>query len=103
MMLIRKLITCNKDGKTKKKESFLQLRLILLLKKEKQVWAVLTDFIFVSSIFMDRILMPSVSNAAVEHEIKKFYVVVVRWRERNAPNSVMHVQSFANALKESSL
>ena len=56
-----------------------------------------------SSILMDRILMPSVSNAAVEHEIKKFYVVVVQWRERNAPNSVMHVQSFANALKESSL
>ena len=39
----------------------------------------------------------------VDHEIKKSCVVVVQWRERNAPNSVMHVQSFADALKESSL
>ena len=47
--------------------------------------------------------MPSVSNAAVDHEIKKFFLVVDQWREKNAPNSVMHVQSFADALKESSL
>ena len=52
---------------------------------------------------MDRIQVPSVSNAAVDPDIKKFYVVVVQWRERNAPNSAVHVQSFADALKESSL
>ena len=37
----------------------------------------LPDFIVMSWILMDRILVPSVSNAAVDHEIKKFYVVVV--------------------------
>ena len=74
-----------------------------LLLKEKQVWAVLTDFIsiipFCSIFYLLAIFLelssygpiPSVSNAAVDHEIKKFYVVVVQWRERNAPNSVMRV------------
>ena len=44
MMLIGKLVTCKQDGKTKKKSHFYRSDLLL---KEKQVWAVLTDFIFI--------------------------------------------------------
>ena len=45
MMLIGALVTCKQDGKTKKKMSHFYSSDLLL--KEKQVWAVLTDFIFI--------------------------------------------------------
>ena len=45
MMLMGKLVKCKQDGKTKKKKSHFYSSDLLF--KEKQLWAVLTDFIFI--------------------------------------------------------